>query len=150
MVSMYQRQLLIVLVAYLLHSCSSQNGEFPAPSTASQNKPVTATSTCGIDGPEAYCAYTINAADSLAPICMEETCDDTCPFSDTSPSPVNLENLGTLGSGVSLATDRLGDPNGALSFSNSAINISSSSVPQVADNGFTFAVWVKQAIGNSG
>ena len=81
---------------------------------------------------------------------MAETCNDTCPFYDTSPSPIELEKLGTLGSGVSQTTGRLGDPNSALSFNDSSINITSKSLPQVANDGFTFAVWVKQATGNSG
>ena len=141
---------LLLFVAYLLRSCSCQDGEFPNPVTASLNKPVTATSTCGTDGAEIYCVYTEVAADSLAPVCMAETCNDTCPFYDTSPSPTELEKLGTLGSGVSQTTGRLGDPNSALSFNDSSINITSISLPQVANDGFTFAVWVKQTTGNNG
>ena len=126
-------------------------GEFPQPSTVALNKPILVSSTCGIESPDTFCDYTSNSAASLAPNCISAVCNDSCPYSDSSPIPTDLSTAGTLGSGVSNVTvNGPGKSSTALQFSNSFVSIPSSNVPQISVDGFTFVAWIKQNAGNSG
>ena len=139
-----------LLIVVLFHSVSSQSiGEFPQPLTISLNKPITASSTCGVTAEEEYCQYAISLEESIEPNCRSSVCNDTCTFSSTSPVPQNLSMLGTYGSGVTVVSGRSGSDS-AIKFVNSFVTISSSNISQFGGNGFTFASWIKQDSGNTG
>lgn len=114
----------------------------------SANKPVTATSTCGADGPETFCGYSNPMED-----CSIVTCDDSCPFSNSSPTPVNLVEIGELGSGV-VVSDSVAGPGftGMIAdfINDTSVRISAADVPQISNEGFTFASWIKQSSDTNG
>lgn len=124
-------------------------GQFPVPKSIALNKPIFATSTCGTNGAENFCGFSTDIAASLAPNCLNSTCNDTCHYSDRSPSPIDLTTFGDLGEGVTI---EFGGPSvsnsSVLRFSNSYVNISSISL--ISANGFSFAAWIKQESGNTG
>jgi hypothetical protein len=113
-------------------------------------KPTFASSSCGTTGAQNFCSYNSDPLASLAPNCITSVCNDTCPYSDTSPIPIDLITAGTLGDGVTLGSD--GGPalsaSNVLNFTNSYVSISS--VPRINQNGFSFTAWIKQDPGNSG
>ena len=145
------RLFLFLLLQTVKYNCAQNivSGEFPQPLAVSLHKPVSTTSTCGVE-PEQFCQYTTDAEDSLSPNCNSETCNNTCPFSSSSPTPVNLTEIGTKGDGV-VSSSEFGPGNTVvMDFSNSFISIPSSSAPQVSNNGFTFGAWIKQDQDNDG
>ena len=123
--------------------------EFPEIVDISSYKPITATSTCGADGAETYCGYDGLIEDSLAS-CSIATCNDSCPFSDTSPTPFNLIKIG---SGVDIINNTGPGFTGEIAnFTNdSFIHILATNAPQISnDKGFTFASWIKQSSNANG
>lgn len=139
-----------LLLLALFHSVSPQSiAEFPQAVSISLNKPITASSTCGVTTEQEYCQYAISLEDSIEPNCMSSVCNDTCTFSSSSPLPQDLPVLGTYGSGVTDVSGRSGSDS-AIRFTNSFISISSSNISQFGGNGFTFASWIKQDSGNTG
>ena len=142
---------LFILVLLARSGLSQSVGEFPQPVTISLNKPITASSTCGVASAREYCQYAVSLEESIEPNCMSSICNDTCTFSSTSPTPQDLSSLGTYGSGVTLVSGRSNDDSSsALKFVNSYISIPSSNLSQFGSNGFTFASWIKQDAGNTG
>ena len=116
----------------------------------SSYKPITATSTCGADGAETYCGYDGLIEDSLAS-CSIGTCNDSCPFSDTSPTPFNLT---TIGSGIDIIyTDTGPGFTGEIAnfMNDDFILVPAADAPQISnDKGFTFASWIKQSSNANG
>ena len=146
--------LLLLLLAAGLHvepcSCQVVLGEYPSPTSVATYRPVTASSICGANGAENYCRYTTDATASLAPNCMSTVCNNTCPFSSSSPPPIQIATLGTLGAGVTTTNGRPGTATGALRFVNSSINVSETLLPIVDGRGFSFAAWINQDEENTG
>ena len=147
--------LLASLVLYLGEGpliCRAQVplGEYPAISSVATFRPVTATSTCGESGAENYCRFTSDSTASLAPNCIADVCNGTCPHSSQSPDPTPIATLGSLGSGVSPTQGRPGSSTSALEFQNSSITVSVARVPQIAGGGFSFSAWINQNEGNTG
>ena len=125
-------------------------GEYPPISSVATFRPVTATSTCGEDGAENYCRFTSDSSASLAPNCIADVCNNTCPHSSQSPDPTPIATLGSLGSGVTPTQGRPGSSTSALEFLNSSITVSVARVPLIADAGFSFSAWINQNQGNVG
>lgn len=125
-------------------------GEYPPISSVATYRPVTATSTCGEGVAENYCRYTANSVASLAPNCIADVCNNTCPHSSSSPDPIAIATLGSLGSGVSATQGRPGSSTSALQFQESSINVSVARVPLIGDQGFSFSAWINQNVGNVG
>ena len=149
-----RHNMLLSLMTMLLTNCIFAqnvivNGEFPQPSTVALYKPVIASSTCGTET-ENYCQYNTNAAASLSPNCISATCNNTCPFSNSSPAPKELSEVGSLGPGVSVVSETGPGQTDVLQFIDSFVTIASSSASQISENGFTFAAWIKQDEGNTG
>lgn len=146
--------LLLLLLAAGLHvepcSCQVVLGEYPSPTSVATYRPVTASSVCGANGAENYCRYTTDAAASLAPQCISTVCNNTCPFSSSSPPPIQIATLGTFSAGVTTTNGRPGTATGALRFVNSSINVSETLLPIVDGRGFSFAAWINQDEGNTG
>ena len=148
-----QLLLIALLVANLERFSRAQNvlGEYPGISSLAAFRPVETSSVCGENGPEDYCLYTSNAGASLLPNCQRAQCDNTCPFSSRSPTPLGLAALsGNFGSGISGTQGRPGSSSQALRFQNSSISIPAARVPVISSNGFSFAVWINQDEGNQG
>ena len=122
-----------------------------SPETISVYKPVSATSSCGTQGAEPYCAYTSDPFASLSPNCLSAVCNSTCQHASSSPSPTDLASIGTLGGGITtpLGGSGPGDTD-VLEFTDSFISIPSSSEPRISSSGFTLAVWIKQDENNNG
>ncbi len=126
-------------------------GENPAISVLSTSRPVESSSVCGESGPEDYCAYTADEVASLSPNCMLLSCNNMCPFSSSSPIPLDLGSLSSsFGSGISATQGRPGSTSSALRFQNSSISIPAASTPIISDNGFSLALWINQDEGNQG
>ena len=146
----------LLLVLGVLHSqwlCSNAQtpvGEYPPIRSVASYRPVTSTSVCGVNNAEDFCRYTRDTVASLAPNCMRETCNNTCPFSSTSPSATRIAVLGTRGSGVSTTEGRPDSSTGALQFQNSFISVPGAQVPTVGDHGFSFVAWINQEADNVG
>lgn len=151
--SIYQLFLVAtILTSRLLSpSHSQQTGAYPSVGSVATYRPVMADSVCGSDGPEQYCQYTTNTAVSsslgLLPSCLNLTCDNTCPHSDSSPEEFRPSATGVLGTGVSTVKGRDGTENAAFQFQSSSIEVNS--VPLLGEEGFTFAAWVNRESGNS-
>ncbi len=139
--------LLAILPLRLVHA--QVRGEYPDPHSLATYRPVTATSICGVDGPEDYCEYTTDAAASLAPNCIAQVCDNTCPHSAVSPPPVELATLGAF-VGVTTEAGRPGSSGQALRFNSSFVEVDAAFVPPLSDDGFSFASWIRQQEGNEG
>ena len=144
---MHESLLFPAFLVSLLAISAAQIGEFPSPVTVALNKPVTSTASCGMNAADTYCRYTTNSAESLAPNCLSAVCNNTCPFSSSSPPLVNLAVGATLGTGVTTDTGRPGSSSLAYQLTNSFL---STTVGPVSTEGFSFAVWIKQNLGNSG
>ena len=148
--------LLPVYVVHIAHLCYALPAEFPVTNNnILAHKPITATSTCGANGAETYCGYGGSPIeDSLAPSCsIATTCDDSCPFSDTSPTPINLIKIGSGVTGAVITDDDGPGFTGEIAnFTNdSSIHVSAADAPQISnDKGFTFASWIKQSSNNNG
>lgn len=140
------------LALHLVIMCHAQNllGEYPPISSVATFRPATASSTCGIDGAETYCRFTTDSTASLAPNCISDVCNSTCPYSSSSPSPIPIATLGSLGSGVMATQGRPGSSTAALEFANSSISVLAARVPLVGDRGMSFAAWINQDQGNTG
>lgn len=147
-------QILFLLTITLNYFAKCQSGgQFPPLVSIALNKPVSASSTCGVHMAEQYCEYNTDPSQSLAPNCISATCNDTCIYSSGSPIPTTLTQYGTQGSGVSIRGVIASDPgtdSDVFQFVNSFISIPSSNVSQFGQNGFTFATWIKQDSGNTG
>lgn len=128
----------ICVLFIVLNSVLAQRGEFPSTDNLASFKPVTSSSICGITRAESYCLFTSNSVASLLPNCIARVCNNTCPFGDQFPSPIDLVSQGMFGEGVETALDGPG--------SSAFINSSSISIPfgdvVLQDNGFSFAAWV--------
>ena len=144
--------LLLHLCGDLLTNCYAQLivGEYPPISSVATYRPVTATSTCGEGGNDNYCRFTTDSTASLAPNCITDVCNRTCPHSASSPRPTAVATLGSLGSGVAATQGRPGSTTSALEFQNSSVVVSVARVPLIGDLGFSFAAWVNQNPGNVG
>lgn len=145
-------QVLLTLLALMvpLRPAGAQVlGEYPDPQSLATYRPVTATSVCGPDGPEDYCAYTSDAAGSLAPNCILQVCDNTCPHASASPLPTQLASLGSF-VGVTTEAGRPGSTGQALRFNSSFVEVDAAFVPALGDDGFSFAAWIRQEEGNEG
>ena len=147
-----------LLASILLHFagqsliCHAQEllGEYPPISSVATYRPVTATSTCGVNGAETYCRFTSDSAASLAPNCISDVCNNTCPHSSSSPAPTPIATLGSLGSGVVATQGRPESSTGALDFTNSSITVLAARVPLVGNQGLSFSVWINQNQDNIG
>ncbi len=124
-------------------------GEYPTISSVATYRPITASSVCGANGGEEYCEYTADAVASLAPNCLSQICDNTCPHSASSPNPVALATLGSF-VGVTTEEGRPGSTGQALRFNSSFVEVSAAFVPPLSGDGFSFATWVNQDEGNEG
>ncbi len=123
----------------------------PPIQTVGSFRPVESSSTCGSSGLENYCIYTGDEGASLAPNCMRAQCNNTCPFSSTSPTPLDLVLLaGSLSSGVSATQGMPGREDNAIDFRGGSISVGTAGVPLISSNGFSFAVWINQDEGNRG
>lgn len=146
--------LLACLVLHLggeLLICHAQPlGEYPPISSVATYRPVTASSTCGEGRAETYCRFTTDSAASLAPNCISDVCNNTCPHSSSSPDPTAIAALGSLGSGVVTTQGRPGSVTSALEFQNSSITVSVARVPLIGDLGLSFSAWINQNEGNRG
>ena len=133
-------------------TCHAQQllGEYPPISSVATYRPVTATSTCGVDGAETYCRFNADSTASLAPNCISDVCNNTCPHSSISPAPIAIATLGSLGSGVAATEGRPGSSTGALEFTDSSITVLAARVPLVGDRGLSFTAWINQDQGNVG
>lgn len=143
---MYRTILVCVLCLQLLLSSAlaQDTGEYPGVVSVATYRPVTADSVCGASGSEQYCQFTTDAAASLLPNCIEATCNNTCPFSSSSPSPFRLAEVGVSGAGVTPATGREGNGSTALRFENSFIDVPAGVVPALTEFGFSFAAWINR------
>ena len=132
--------------------CHAQEllGEYPQISSVATYRPVTATSTCGVNGAETYCRFTSDSTASLAPNCISEVCNNTCPHSSSSPTPTPIATLGSLGSGVVATQGRPESSTGALDFTNSSIIVLAARVPLVGNQGLSFSAWINQDQDNIG
>jgi len=135
--SSYRICILFVIVNCVL----AQRGEFPSTDNLASFKPVTSSSICGATQAESYCLFTTNSVASLLPNCIERICNNTCPFGDQFPSPIDLISLGTFGEGVETALDGPGSQNNAVFINSSSISIPFGDVV-LQDNGFSFGAWV--------
>ena len=143
--------LLAILLTQLVGIGVAQLGEYPPIMSVATSKPVTASSVCGSGSVEPFCAYTSDSTASLAPNCIATNCSSTCPFSDTSPTPLDL--FGVVDSfppGVSTVAGRPGSAGDALEFQDSSLEVQASNLPLIGDLGFTFAAWINQNAGNNG
>ena len=139
----------VIFLQFLLSpSHSQQTGAYPSVASVATYRPVTADSLCGSNGPEQYCQYTTDTVVSqslgLLPSCIEATCDNTCPHSDSSPAGFRLAAAGTLGSGVTAALGRESGEQTAFRFQSSSVEVPASAMPLLSDNGFTFAAWINR------
>ena len=139
----------VIFLQFLLSpSHSQQTGAYPSVASVATYRPVTADSLCGSNGPEQYCQYTTDTVVSqslgLLPSCIEATCDNTCPHSDSSPAGFRLAAAGTLGSGVTAALGRESGEQTAFRFQSSSVEVPASALPLLSDNGFTFAAWINR------
>ena len=128
-------------------SHSQQTGAYPPVDSVATYRPVTSDSVCGANGPEQYCQYTTDTSTSslgLLPSCILATCDNACPHSTTSPTGFNLATAGTLGAGVTQVQGREGVEGAAFRFQNSFIEVTANRVPELGENGFTFAAWINR------
>ena len=148
---MYRTTLLCALCLQLLLSSvlAQDTGEYPGVASVATYRPVTADSVCGASGAEQYCQFTSDAEASLLPNCMEATCNNTCPFSSSSPSPFRLAEVGVSGEGVTPAPGRKGNEGTALRFENSFIEVPAVFVPALTEYGFSFAAWINMEEGTS-
>lgn len=139
----------LLLCALLIGHCRSQ-GEFPAATPVGLYTSVSTTASCGTQAAEEFCVFTSDAAASLAPNCISSVCNNTCPQSDQSPAPINLESIGQLGPGVTViaSTGLPGASQTVIFFNESSISIEPALIPLVAiSGGFSFAAWIKQQDG---
>ena len=147
----WQTILVLHLCGNILTLCHAQlSGVYPPISSVATYRPVTATSTCGEGGAENYCRFTADSVASLAPNCIADVCNNTCPHSSASPDPVAIATLGSLGSGVTTIEGRPGSSTSALDFQNSSIVVSAARVPLIGGQGLSFSVWINQSPGNTG
>lgn len=133
-----------------LGGSQTELGEYPSINSVATYRPVTASSVCGAAGAEDYCRYTIDSLASLAPNCIEDVCNNTCPHSSASPPFLSLPTLGTFGPGVNTAQGRPGSTASALLFNASFVEIPAANVPLLGPRGFSFTAWIRQNEGNTG
>ena len=145
--------LAVTFMSILGKVCIGQDvpGAYPTIGSLAAFRPVESSSVCGEGGSDDYCLYTPDSVASLLPNCMQVQCNNTCPFSSSSPSPIDLASLSSsFGPGVSATQGRPGSTSSALRFQNSSISIPAASVPAISNNGFSFAAWIKQDEDNHG
>ena len=138
---------MVLLTAYLLlfilkDIAFAQRGEFPVITNLAPFKPVTSTSVCGSDQAESYCHFTSDAAASLAPNCISRVCNNTCPFGNSSPLPLDLISRGTFGTGVTIAPPGPGSQNSSVFINGSRISIPSERIVLQLEPEFSFAAWI--------
>ncbi len=125
-------------------------GENPPLASLAAFRPVESSSVCGENGAENYCVYTADSAASL-PSCTRVQCNNTCPFSSSSPIPLDLPSLSSsFSSGISATEGRPGSSTQALRFQSSSLSIPAVSIPPISSNGFSFSAWINQDEGNEG
>lgn len=123
----------------------------PPITTVGAFRPVQSNSICGVNGLEDYCVYTASEVASLSPNCMRAQCNNMCPFSSTSPSPLDLVSLaGSFSAGVSATQGMPGRVGSAILFQGGSISVTTAQVPLISSSGFSFAAWINQDEGNSG
>lgn len=141
-----------LLAASWIHGAGVAAISNPPIQTVGAFRPVQSNSICGMNGLEDYCIYTTDEAASLSPNCMRDQCDNTCPFSSTPPSPLDLVSLaGSFSGGVTATQGMPGREGSAVSFQGGSISVVTAEVPLISStNGFSFTAWINQDNGNRG
>jgi len=131
----------VSLLFVAINGVLAQRGEFPSTLNLAPFKPVTSSSVCGASQAETYCLFTANSLASFLPNCIARECNNTCPFGDQLPSPIDLISLGIFGEEVETTLDGPGSNSNSVFINNSFISVPFGNVV-LQDNGFSFAAWV--------